>query len=472
MMNRNRCSSQFESRIICNLERNGYVLEDVAKKELGLGVAVSGGADSVSLLVALCHICKPFGIPVHVISVDHNIRSAEESSGDAGYVVLLANRLKADGYDVSVHVEVLEPGKVFETAELRGKGVEEAARFLRYNAFEKFLKSKNCAFVALAHNKNDQIETLLMRFLQGSGTGALCGIAERRDFYVRPLLDISRAEIEAFLMEQGISFRTDKTNFDTAYLRNRIRVKLVPFLKENFPGFEKALISGAEKAFFDEECISSLVHKDFWIKDGDDLKGSLVDFISFLPAVRNRILFQGFGLLGCEGRVPFSVVKQVNNFLAQGKNCFVAECSFVSVVCDGDSVFLKKGNFIATESSFFAIIEENGIFEFPGFFLNVILENGRAKVSFQSDSDSLVLENIPVPFCIRSRQPDDVVETSWGGSKSVSDVLSDFCIKNKNSVPVLQELYSPEQKILAIVGCLQGGKNWILRECSGEGSDE
>lgn len=464
--------NRFENHVESNLEINGYNLQDFKKKGISAGVAVSGGADSVSLLYSLCKLCKPYSVPVKALTVNHNIRSEEESGGDADYVSFLCKQLKESGFDVELSVVVLEKGRVSEAAEKRGKGTEEAARFLRYSAFESFYKENNLAFVALAHNKNDQIETVLMRFLQGSGTGGLKGILEKREIYVRPLLDIDRSEIEEYLRLNNISFRTDSTNFNSVYLRNRIRHKLVPFLKENFPGFDKALLSGAEKALIDDEFISSFCDNDFWKKNGDSLDCSLEEFQKYPRAVQSRLLYQGFNALGCEGRVPYSVVKQVYSNLLKGAARFCSECSFVCIISDGKNITLKKSNFVATESSFFGIIEKSGTFCFAEFSVNVTVCDGKAKVSFESEISSAVMENIPVPFCIRSRQASDVIETSSGSYKAVSDVLSDFGVKEKTSVPVLQELYSPEQKILAVCGCVLGYKNWILKEySSGESYD-
>ena len=127
------------------------------------------------------------------------------------------------GYDVELTVHELQKGLVAALAEKKSIGIEAAARELRYEAFDKFIEQNKLKCLCLAHNKNDQIETVLMRFLQGSGTGGLKGILEKREIYVRPLLDIERFEIEEYLRLNNISFRTDSTNFNSVYLRNRIR---------------------------------------------------------------------------------------------------------------------------------------------------------------------------------------------------------------------------------------------------------
>ena len=140
------------------------------KKSFCIGAAVSGGADSVSLLVALCHISRKYKIPVRAVTVNHNIRSAEESGGDADFVVSLGKKLCAEGFDVKVVVKELERGKVFFEAERRGNGIEEAARSLRYGAFEEFAAQENPGGIALAHNKNESAFSKPKKFSFKNGT--------------------------------------------------------------------------------------------------------------------------------------------------------------------------------------------------------------------------------------------------------------------------------------------------------------
>lgn len=457
------CIELFERQVERQLQECGFDLKEFSRKGLCAGAAVSGGADSVSLLMALGSVCKKYSISLKVITVDHNIRSAEESGGDARFVKELCDQL-----GVPVVVKVFEPGKVSAVAIERGNGVEEAARFLRYSAFEEFCKCEGCGFVALAHNRNDQVETVLMRFLQGSGTDGLCGIQQRRGIFVRPLLKTGRDEIEAYLEARDVSWRTDATNFDVHFLRNRIRQELVPFLAEKFPGFDKALLNGAEKAGLDKAYFDELRDDAFWkvSEKGDSISVQRNLFCKLPSSLQVRQLYSGFDLLKVGGRIPYSVVKSFLELAEKGVG--KVECGLAVMECSGGHLWVKKADLIATESSFFAIIDRNGSLEFPGFTVRTELCSPEdlslgAKVCFESEKDVVVLEKVPVPFCVRSRQLDDYVRTKSGGMKSVSDVLSDFCVRDKNSVPVLQELYSPDQRILGVIGSVLGFENWIVK---------
>lgn len=480
----------FENHIEKNLEKNGFDLSWIAKNSLSLGVAVSGGADSVSLFAALCRISEKFKVPLKALTVNHNIRSKAESGADADFVVSLGKTFRSNGFDVEVFVKELERGAVFSEAEKRGNGVEEAARFLRYQAFEEFSARENVAFVALAHNRNDQAETLIMRFLQGSGNSGLCGISARRGIFVRPLLDVSRTQIEEYLSARKISWRTDSTNFDTNYMRNRIRQKLVPFLKENFPGFEKALLSGSQKAFDDEAALNSLVKPDFWVLNKNCVECSGAEFLKLPAALKRRQIFAGIDLL-CQrgesgagekssekvsgGRIPFLFLKEffeAVDFSASSKKSVKKTAGNLLFCFDGNKIEIKKNELIATESSFFVIIDDDIQFSFSGCKASAALSEDKksAEVAFCSEKDEILLKNIPVPFCVRSRQQDDFVRTAGGGKKSVSDVLSDWRVPSelKNSVPVVQELFSKSQEITAVLGSLLGFKNWIVKPESAE----
>ena len=454
--------SLFDKDVENKLKSLGYDLSLLAKSGRAAGLAVSGGADSISLLVSFCHLSKKYDIPLKVITVNHNIRSREESSGDADYVVNLGKVFSDQGYKVSVFVKELKEGLVFASADKRGKGIEEAARFLRYQAFEEFAESENLYFLALAHNRNDQLETLLMRFLQGSGTAGLSGISPKRGIFVRPLLDIERNRIEDYLKIQNIEWRTDSTNFDTNYYRNRVRQLLLPFLNENFYGFDKALLKGAEKARDDEEALIKQTDQSLIFSKNNVFYISSDEFDNLQNAVKTRLIYKTLDLLHAGSRVPYYLIKE----LIIAEKDISLEFNDIVLSRNNGNIELKKNEFIATDSTFFVIIEESERISFPFYEVNIHAENGRAEICFESEKDSVIIKNILLPFCIRSRQQDDFIKTADGGKKSVSDILSDWhvCSRMKSSIPIIQDLSGKNQEIIALVGSVLGYQNWIVKE--------
>ena len=196
-------------------------------KEYPMVVAVSGGADSVALLLGLCQLREEMGLNLHVLHVEHGIRG-EESKKDASFVENLCQELKVPCRVVPVDVpSYCAKEKV---------GTEEGARCLRYSALSTYAKFIG-GVVLLAHHMDDQAETMLFQMLRGSGLRGLGGMRRsRRDqdgvTYLRPLLSVHRREIEAYLAEQGQAYCTDSTNQEMEYHRNYIRKEIMPRLAE------------------------------------------------------------------------------------------------------------------------------------------------------------------------------------------------------------------------------------------------
>lgn len=173
--------------------------------------AVSGGVDSTALLLALHELGDYEIVCAHV---NHHLRGAD-SDADEAFVRELCVRL-----GVPLHVA---DGTLDESA-IRDRGIEAAAREVRYARLQEIREHANAEYVATAHQKNDQAETVLMRVLTGSSITGLRGIrAKREDGFIRPLLEVTREEIEAFLRERNITARFDRSNEDPRFLRNRVR---------------------------------------------------------------------------------------------------------------------------------------------------------------------------------------------------------------------------------------------------------
>lgn len=451
---------KFEQHVYENIIRCGLFL---SQKDTA-GVAVSGGADSVSLLISLAELGKVYGFSIKVVTVNHNIREENETSGDALFVERLCKDLNKNGCNVICRIFTIPKGKVLGIAEENALSIEESARNLRYEIFESFIKEESLSFLALAHNKNDQIETLLMRFLQGSNTAGMSGIRMSRDCYVRPLLDVSRSEIEEYLRLKDVIWRTDSTNFDCRYLRNRIRNKLIPFLNENFCGFETALLSGAQKSLYDEECLSKFVDKKLWHYENNNLVCERDSFFKPEKAVQLRNLQNGLILFGKKIRFPFSLL---NDFITNGieKSSYSVEFSDLKIIADQNTICIKNKELVATDLIFFAIIKEDCNLCFPFGTVHCSVDDGVARIILEWENNSLEMEKIPVPFCIRSIQSDDKVLCSNGEMKSVLDVFSAWHVgsEKKKLIPVIQELASCKQNIIAVAGCVCGFDNWIVR---------
>ena len=180
-------------------------------------VALSGGADSTALLLSL----RELGYPVRAFHLNHCLRGAE-SDRDEAFCRRLCEKL---GVELTVE-------RVDIAAAAGDSAVEETARRIRYARLEH---AAHGAKIAVAHNADDNLETMLFHLVRGTGAKGLTGIPPVRGRIIRPLIEVERREIEAFLRERGQDFVTDSTNADTAYTRNRLRQEVVPVLRELNP---------------------------------------------------------------------------------------------------------------------------------------------------------------------------------------------------------------------------------------------
>ncbi len=190
-----------------------------------VGVAVSGGADSVALLRLLDGLRKRLGITLLVIHFDHCLRGAE-SEADAGFVSELARHLALD--------VVIDRHDVAAAAAKHKWNIEDAARRLRYAFFERVVKEGKATRIAVAHTADDQAETVLAHLLRGSGPAGLAGIYPVAGTIVRPLLWCRRESLRKYLRELKQDWREDATNRDVRRLRARIREQLLPLLEKDF----------------------------------------------------------------------------------------------------------------------------------------------------------------------------------------------------------------------------------------------
>lgn len=186
-------------------------------------IGVSGGADSVCLLFMLLELQKEIGFTLTAIHVHHGIRG-ESADEDEKYVKAIC---ESNGVELfCFHENVKEYAKVTGTTE------EEAGRNLRRNIFEKVLREQSGTKIALAHHKNDNVETFLWNLCRGTGLKGLGGILPVNGKYIRPLLCLKREDIEKYLQEKNISYCIDETNLWDNYTRNRLRNRVVPYLEE------------------------------------------------------------------------------------------------------------------------------------------------------------------------------------------------------------------------------------------------
>ena len=269
-------------------------------------IGVSGGPDSVALLYILNTLKKEFKLSLHVAHLDHMLRP--ESGQDAQFVKKLAERLKLPFTGAQINVK-----------ELARKGsLEEIARNVRLGFLFNVAKEVKADKIALGHTQDDQAETVLMRILRGAGLYGLCGILPKRDLYgyeiVRPLIEVSRREIESYLKKRGIKPRIDSSNLEDLYLRNKIRNRLLPLLEKEYNKNIKELMSNmAQCVGLDYDYLDKVANR--FIQE-DRRRLGLEKIRALHPAMLRLVLRKCIASLkGDTRRITFQHIKEIEDLI-------------------------------------------------------------------------------------------------------------------------------------------------------------
>jgi len=260
-----RQENSLEEKVLKTIQKSNLI-EEGDKIVLG----VSGGPDSMCMLNALINIYRncqkgpslvakncqkgPSPVAIIVAHINHMIR--EDAADDENYVRAFCAEKNIDFYSKSIDIQ-----KIANNSKI---GVEEAGRNARYEFFDEILRQTGANKIAIAHNRNDKVETMIMNAMRVSGMSGLNGIETKRVNYIRPLIDCERSEIEEYCERYKLNPRIDKTNFENDYTRNKIRNIVIPYIKKEFnPNIIETLNRLSELVFEEEDYIDRQVEKAY-----------------------------------------------------------------------------------------------------------------------------------------------------------------------------------------------------------------
>ena len=387
-------------------------------------VALSGGADSTALLLAMHEALQSGRIRgLFAAHLNHGIRG-ETALNDQRFCETLCNRLGI--------ALIVETANVPAYAKEHGQTLEQAAREVRYDFLERARESTGASVIVTAHHRDDQAETLLLHIIRGSGLTGLGGMKPRNGCIIRPMLKLSREEITAFLAERGESFCEDETNAENTATRNRIRNELVPMLASYNPLISQTLAKTAELLSQDEAFLDDLASEaEREISLGDGLRR---EKLSGLPRpIGSRIVRKRIIQLG--GDVSEADIRRVMA-LAQAKTGTVIElsCGFSAWT---DSSALYTGTYptaLDFETAFVPLGET--VTPCGAWYSERVNAWQLPKDGYEAYLD---LEKLPKDLVVRTRRAGDrFYPLGAPGERKLSDVLTDKKIaKEKRDIPLL-----------------------------------
>ncbi len=335
-----------QEKVLNTIKENNLI-----QKNDKIVIGVSGGPDSMCLLDILYCLKDDLEIDLVVSHINHGIR--EEAEEETKYVEEYCNKKNIPFFVKRVNVKKL--------ADEQKLGTEEMGRNIRYNFFEEVAKIAKANKIATAHNLNDNAETILMNIMRGTSISGLKGIeisrnneeseAKNKLTYVRPLRECTREEIEEYCKQTNLNPKIDKTNLENIYTRNKIRNKLIPYLKEEFnPNIIESLNRLSNLAKQDEEYFSEIVKQKYEsLKIGENEKEIILNLKEFnnLPKViKTRLILytinktigttQGIQKINIEDIIKLCNNNIGNKYLTPNKNI---------------KIFVRKGKIFFTTKS-------------------------------------------------------------------------------------------------------------------------
>jgi tRNA(Ile)-lysidine synthase len=383
--------------------------------------AVSGGRDSVLLV----HLLKQAGIGFGIAHCNFQLRT-EEADAEQQFTKNLANTLGAPFYTHNFDTK--------SYAREQGISTQMAARDLRYAWFEELRAGFNYDYIAVAHHQNDSIETILLNLTRGTGIAGMHGILPKNGLIVRPMLFLSREEVDDIVDQEHIAYLDDSSNSTSKYARNKIRLEVIPKLKELNPKLEETFEKNIAHFMDLEQLLQSQLEKlkqNLFSNEGEDIHISIIGLKNLHP---KQLLL--FGLFNAYGFTGENINDLISAFDKHSGRRF--ESPGYLLVLDRDRLILTKRNREVIKS---VLIKENDHeVEYAGYTLNVLHDDSPLIVSGNPLAVSVDATGLIFPLTLRSwAEGDHFYPLGMGGRKKLSDffVNQKVPLHQKQQIPVL-----------------------------------
>ena len=384
-------------------------------KNQTIAVALSGGKDSTCLLHCLLALKNDYNLTVKAINIDHSIRG-KDSENDSLFVKNYCEEL-------GVPLAFFKVDAVKFSNE-NGYTLEQGARILRYQIFNDLLNENYCDVIATAHHKSDNFETVLFNIFRGTGLKGLSGIPKKRNGFIRPLLNVSKKEIENYIIKNNIPYVEDATNFDITYTRNYIRNEIAPKILEKFPSAENSINRLSEIALEEDEFLENLATKQ--------IKKEKENY--FLPCNLNPVLIKRASKI-ILAKLGIEKDYEMVNF---------SDIVKLTTLQNGSKIVLPKGVVAVKEYEYIVFYKEeqkNVISPIPFDVKTYEFEDYSIVISKSPIENALTFDfdKIPISAVIRTRLDGDIFKKFGGGTKKLKDYLIDKKIPrySRDTIPLL-----------------------------------
>jgi len=410
-------------------------------------IAVSGGPDSICLLHILGRLCADISITAAYI--DHNLRPAESPAE----IAFIEDHCRQRGINFKVR-SVDVPGERART----GESIEACSRRLRYRALEQIRQNLRAELIAVGHTADDQVEEVLLRLIRGSGLKGLSGMSHKNGAIIRPLLDISKVQVLSYLDSWGQAYCSDSSNQSDRFLRNRIRLELLPMLESRFnPSIRKTVINSAYRLGLEESYMSLQTDHLYGdvVDSGNDKKEQKAEqktvesaaLAGAHPALRRRVIERICWEMGC--RPDHRKIAAIDQMLCRGITGTELHLpDRLRVVKQADSLLFAQ---VAEQRGSRERFVEPGTVDIeitaPGEFslrelgLSVAIEVIERRLEPEPGVNVLDADLLSFPLRLRSPQPGDRFNPfGSSGSKNVARFLGDKKIPahRRGRYPVLE----------------------------------
>ena len=409
----------------------------------GIVVGLSGGPDSICLLYLLNSIRDEFKIDIVAVHINHMLR-AEEADADELYCKDVCEQLGIEFFSRKININ--------EYSMKNGISSETAGREVRYRYFDEVMKSKGFNKIATAHNANDQAETILMRLMRGTGIEGLCGIPVKRDnVYIRPILFMKREEVEEYCRVNNLMPRIDKSNLERVYSRNKVRLDILPYMKENFNSdVIEAINRMSELLRIDNNFIDNEVNKyyeEFCTRENNIIVISK-DVFKFHKAILYRVIRRAIkDVAGNNYNVELKNIEDVITLseIGTGKIIYLPN-DIIAVNVYGDIKIKINGYEIKKEDSEKIILKEevvHKVIEYNDYIFEFELIENIEKNYYNKNSSTKYFDfdKINGNIVIRYRKNGDkIIPLGLRGTKKVKDVFINLKIpkEKRDFIPIIQ----------------------------------